>query len=190
MSFYSYEPEYVQYLTPWAIPKSRHFVQNLAYLCSLFGAAGIGCANPAKVINSCKFFVDIPFNELFERVDKDNIQPETYYFIIRRKNKTRILRGDKIDIPTLAEENRIYKLNSKFINKQYEQQIDPEANVSDEEYLKPLEEIFQKSVLFYYSKYHNCEEIELKYLPCITVDCKDVISLKALKTIFYNEVCE
>ena len=94
--FCSYEPRNVEYLTPIARPSDRHFVQNLAYLCWTFGAAGINCDNPRKIIERSQRLFDISFKELFEEVsepenihstDPEELMHPTHYLTLYDENK-------------------------------------------------------------------------------------------------------
>ena len=68
-SLFTYQdPKAVELCIPIADPNSPYFVQNLAYLSWILEASCINDANPAKVIERCQCFKDIPFIELFDKV--------------------------------------------------------------------------------------------------------------------------
>ena len=187
--FCRYEPEAVKAIIPIANPTSPYFVQNLAYLSWTLEASCINNAHPSKVISRCECFKDIPFTELFEEVNENNVDNEKYYLLIRNGNKARSGKinefGDKLN-----EFHKLYQLKYDHINLQRDLTLVKYKDVDEFDYIEPLCNMFRYTMRFYYDEWKNPEKVIIKFVPCDIVDGKTIINLHALLTLNYNEVCD
>ena len=204
--FYPYEPAYVKYLIPYAKPESPYFVQNLAYLCSAFGAAGINDDNPKKIIDRCDELVDIKFVDLFEEVPEptnifstnvEEYNKPKYFLTTYRTTYDYNLHILPIKVPALGEkpkaDSTFYRLKHDLIDINHDAGlVSYTKHITDEDYIQPLSAIIYDTMRFYYKKpYSDIKNVVLKFVPCDkTPSGKIVISLNGISTLFYNQVCQ